>query len=207
MNSNPVSYVSVMNLAAYGGPIDIFFNGTQVSPSGGIGADRFSTQYGQFKPGSYVVDFKTTGVDSPLYELPAATYDTLKFYTLMYYNTTAGSTAVSAIRIQDDFSQITGGNAYYRFFNMSPDASSVNLLINGTNVQTNRTPADIVVNQPDQQFQPISQGSYTFQVQNNVNDSTLATLNSYPFAAGSVYTVLFFGTSKSFAVTVLPVAF
>lgn len=205
--NNPAAYVSVMNLAPYGTSVDIFFNGTQVSPAGGIAPGQFSTQYGQLKPGTYTVDFKRTGGDSLLYELPAAQFDTASFYTLLYYNTTPGSAAVSAARISDDFSQVTGSSSYYRFFNMSPDASSVNLLMNGAITQTNRSPADAIYNTYYQQFQAISPANYTLLVQDAVTDSTLGTQSNYPMAAGYVYTVLLTGTSKGYSVNVLPVVF
>ena len=204
---NPVAYVSIMNLAPYGSPVDIFFNGTLVSPSGGVAPGQFSTQYGQLKPGTYTVDFKKSGNDSLLYELPAAPFDTTSFYTLILYNTTAGSPAVSAVRILDDFSQVNGSSSYYRFFNMSPDAPNVNFFVNGAISQGNRTPADNVSNLGFQQFQPISPGDYALQVQNAANDSVLGSLNNYPFAAGYVYTVFLTGTSKGMALNVLPVVF
>jgi len=207
ITQNPVAYVSIMNMAPYGTPVDIFFSGTQVSPSGGVAPGQFSTQYGQLKPGTYTVDFKKSGNDSLLYELPASSFDTTAFYTLILYNTTAGSPAVSAVRILDDFSQVNGANSYYRFFNLSPDALNVNFYMNGKIAQGNRTPADNVSNLAYQQFMAISPGDYTLQVQNAVNDSVLGSQNNYPFAAGYVYTVFLTGTSKGMTVNVLPVVF
>lgn len=194
-------------MAAYGSPVDIFFNSTQVSPTGGIAPGQFSTQYGQLKPGTYTVDFKKTGNDSLLYDLPAAAFDTTAFYTLILYNTTAGSPAVSAVRILDDFSQVNGNNSYYRFFDMSPDAPNVNLYLNSTVSQTNRTPADNVNNLAYQQFQAILPANYNLQVKNAATDSVLGALANYPFAAGSVYTIFLSGTSKGMILNVLPVVF
>jgi len=208
VNVNPISYVTVMNLAPYSSPVDIYFNGTQVSPLGGILPEQFSTEYGQLKPGSYTVDFKVTGTDSLLYELPASQYDTSSFYTLILYNTAPGSPAVQAVKILDNFSQISGTTAYYRFFNMSPDAPSTNLLINGTVAQTGRTPADNVASQVFDLFQAIPTGDYPLQVQNSSTDSVLATQNSYPFESGSVYTIFLTGTSQAgMKINVLPVLF
>ena len=207
ISQSQVAYVSIMNLAAYGNPVDIFFNSTLVSPSGGIAPGQFSTQYGQLKPGTYTVDFKKAGSDSLLCELPASAFDTTTFYTLILYNTTAGSPAVNAVRITDDFSQVNGASSYYRFFNMSPDAPNVNLYMNGMVSQTNRTPADNASNLTYQEFQAISPGDYTLQVRNAANDSVLGSQNNYPFAAGYVYTVFLTGTSKGMTLNVLPVVF
>lgn len=207
LNVTPVAFVSMMNLAPYGNAVDIFFNGVQISPAGGVLPGEFSTEYGQLKPGNYTVDFKVTGTDSLLYELPAAQYDTTAFYTLIIYNTTAGSKAVSATRIQDDFSQVGTVSAYYRFFDMSPDAANVNLLFDGSIAQSNRTPADIISNPAYEQFQSVPPKNYTIEVQNSA-DSVLATQSNYPFAAGYVYTVFLTGTAQSsFTVNVLPAVF
>jgi hypothetical protein len=208
INANPISYVTIMNLAPYGGPVDIYFNGTQVSPAGGILPGQFSTEYGQLKPGNYTVDFKVTGTDSLLYELPASQFDTSGFYTLVLYNAAPGSPAVQAARILDNFSQVNTLSAYYRFFNMSPDASSVSLYMNGTVAQAGRSPADNVASQVYDQFQALSGGDYTLQVQNSTTDSVLATQTSYPFASGSIYTIFLTGTSKGgMKINVLPVAY
>src|ERR1700753_3438001 len=118
LNFKPVAYITIMNLAPYDGPVDVYLSGTLVSPGGGILPGQVSSQYGQLKPGTYTVDFKKAGTDSLVAEIPAAEYDTLNLYTLVLYNTAAGSAAAGAARIQDDISKVSTNNAYYRFFNM-----------------------------------------------------------------------------------------
>jgi hypothetical protein len=205
-NVNPVAYVSLMNLAPYASAVDIYFNGILISPNGGIIPGQFSSEYGQLKPGSYTVDFKKTGTDSLLYELPAAQYDTGNFYTLVLYNTIPDSPAVAAARIEDNLSQVNATSSYYRFFDMSPDGVNVSLSLNGSVAQTNRSPADNVANQAFNQFVSVSPGDYTLQVQNS-KDSVVASEANYPFAAGYVYTIFLTGTSKGMTVSVLPLLF
>lgn len=204
--NNTGSYVSLMNQAPYSGAADVYFNGTQVTPSGGIGPEQFSSAYGGLKPGTYTVDFKKAGTDSLLYELPAASYDSLAFYTLILYNTAPQSPTVQAVRITDDFSSVTPSNAYCRFFNLSPDMANVTLYMDGTVFEPNRSPADNVSNPGFDVFQPLAAQVYTMQVK-NASDSVLATLNSYPLTAGEVYTIFLEGTSKAGVIlTVLPFA-
>jgi hypothetical protein len=200
-----VCYVSVMNEAPYSSTADIYFNGTLVSNTG-IAPGQFSSQYGSVKPGVYTVDFKVTGTDSLLYELPAAQYDTSNFYTLILYNTGPKSPAVSAVRIIDDFSAITETSAYYRFFNLNPDIPDADLYLNGTTVQTNRTPLDFT-NPANNEFQPLAATGYTIQVKTSIKDSVLASLGATPLAAGSVYTIFLEGTSTSATIGVLPAAY
>lgn len=195
---SPVSYVSVMNEAPYGVPVDIYFNGTLVSPTGGIAPGRYSSAYGSLKPGSYTVAFKKAGTDSIVYQLPASNYDTSAFYTLILYNVNADSTAMQAAKIEDDFSQVTTSEAYYRFFNLSPDAPSANLSFNNQLAQNNRTPADnILTNTAYDTFLPLAGGTYTIQVQNAATDSLLASSPQLALHSGDVYTIFLSGTIKS----------
>jgi hypothetical protein len=206
-NNNAYCYVSVMNEAPYSFATDIYFNGTLVSPTGGIPPEQYSTSYGQVKPGTYTIDFKKAGTDSLLFEMPAAAYDSSVFYTLIFYNTAAQSPAVQATRITDDFSSVTQTTAFYRFFNLSPDIPSVDLYLNNTVSAQDRTPADNVGNLLYDEFQPVNPAVYSLQVK-NANDSVVASISSYPLTAGEAYTIFLQGTVKSgVTLSVLPFAF
>ena len=205
-----VTYVSVINEAPYSSAVDIYLNGTLVSPTGGIAPGEYSTQYGSVKPVTYTVDFKKAGTDTLLYEIPASSYDTSNFYTLILYNTAPGSAAVQAVKILDNFTQVTSTNAYFRFFNMSPDVPDADLYMNGSIVQQQRTPADNVDNLTYDEFQAVNPEAYNLQVKSSSTDSVLATLSSVPLAAGGVYTIFLNGTDKSannLAISVLQASF
>jgi hypothetical protein len=204
-----ITYVSVINEAPYSGTVDIYLNGTLVT-SGGIAPGQYSKEYGSVKPGVYTVDFKKTGTDSLLYEIPASSFDTTHFYTLILYNTARGSSAVQAVKIPDDFSSVTNTSAYYRFFNLSPDVSSADLYLNGSIAQLQRAPADYVNNPMYTEFQSVSPNVYNLQVKSPATDSVLAALPSVELAAGSVYTIFLNGTDTSannLSINVLPASF
>lgn len=201
---NAVCYVSVMNEAPYSSTVDLYFNGTVVSTTGGIAPGQYSSEYGSVKPGNYTVDFKVAGTDSLLYEIPAAAYDSSTFYTLILYNTAPKSPAVAAARIVDDFSSVTQTtNAYYRFFNLSPDAPGVDLYLSSTVAQTNRSPMDNLTNLSYDAFQPINSGTFTINVKKANTDTVLASLNPAEFMPSTVYTIYLNGTSSNLAVNVL----
>lgn len=199
----PVCYVSVMNVAPYSSATDIYFNGTVVSPSGGIAPGQFSSQYGSVKPGTYTIDFKVAGTDSLLYSLPSVQYDTSNFYTLILYNTGPKSPAVAATSILDNFSSVTSTSAYYRFFNLNPDLPSVDLYLNGSAAQLDRTPADNVSNLMYDEFQAVNPEAYSIQVLKSGTDTVLTTSNATPLAAGAVYTIFLQGTSTTPYISVL----
>ena len=202
--TTPVCYVSVMNAAPYSSATDIYFNGTLVTPTGGIRPGEFSSQYGSVKPGVYTVDFKVAGTDSVMCELPSVTYDTSNFYTLIFYNTAPKSPAVSAANILDNFSSVTATSAYYRFFNLSPDIPSVDLYFSGEAEQLSRMPGDNIPNLVYDEFQAVNPMMYNIQVMKAGTDSALAIANSTALAAGAVYTIFLQGKSDSLEINVLP---
>jgi Domain of unknown function (DUF4397) len=206
--ATPVCYVSVMNEAPYSSVADVYFNGVLVSPTGGIAPGQFSSEYGSVKPGVYTIDFKVTGTDSLLYELPAAEYDTSNFYTLILYNTAPKSPAVAAASILDNFSSVTATSAYYRFFNLSPDIPSVDLYLSGVESQINRTPADNISNLMYDEFQAVNATTYSVQVKSSSTDSVLATANGTTLTEGGVYTIFLEGTSAGgVSISVLPASY
>jgi len=204
--SSGVCYVAVMNEAPYSSTMDIYFNGILVSTTGGIAPGEYSSEYGSVKPGNYTVDFKVAGTDSVLYEIPATAYDTSTFYTLILYNTAPKSPAVAAARILDDYSSVSQTtSAYYRFFNLSPDAPAVDLYLNSTVAQTNRSLMDNLTHLSFNAFQPINAGTFTINVNKANTDTVLATLSPNPseLVPGTVYTIFLSGTASNLAVTAL----
>jgi hypothetical protein len=206
-----VTYISVINAAPYGPSIDLYLNDTLASPSGGIPPGQFSTQYGNVRPGNYDVQFKADGTSNLLYDIPASAFDTNNFYTLITYNSAPGGGSVQAIKIHDDFSSIMGGNAYYRFFNLSPDAPAVDLYFNGYLTQPRRAPADNVSNSSFNEFTSIPPAIYNMQVMKAGTDTVLASANSISLGNGDVYTIFLGGryhqSSDSLGISILQASF
>ena len=189
-----VTYVSIMNLAPYAPTVDIYLNDTLASPLGGIPPGKYSTQYGAVRPGVYDVKFKKTGTDSLIDDIPASSFDTANFYTLILYNTHPGGGAAAAIKIHDDFSQVSPASANYRFLNLSPDVPAVDLYFDSTIRQSSQTPAANTANfVSTAAFQPIAPATYTLQIKASGTDSVLASLNGVILTAGNVYTIFLSG--------------
>ena len=204
------SYITVMHMAPYAPAMDIYLNGSLSSAAGGIVPGAYSQQYSSVKPGVYDIQFKKTGTDSLLAEIPSSSYDTSGFYTLILYNTSVSSPA-QAVKIQDDFSAISAVSANYRFFNMSPDEPRVDLYFNSTAVQSNRTTADNVVNTSYNSFQAATPAPYNLQVMVAGTDSVIAYLNNVNLQAGGVYTLFLSGVksggSNTHQINVLPASY
>jgi hypothetical protein len=210
--SSSVTYVSVLHMAPYAPATDIYLNGTLSSPVGGIAPSSSSNKYSALQPGNYDIQFKKTGTDSLMADIPASSYDTLHFYTLILYNTNAGGGLVRAVKIADDFSTLSAASANYRFFNLSPDAPKVDLYLNGTAVQTSRASMDNVGYPGYNSFQQAGTGlSNSLQVKVAGSDSVLASLNNQDLEAGGVYTIFLSGVKNSSTnnlnITVLPATY
>jgi hypothetical protein len=193
-----VTYLTIIHAAPYSSAATVYLNDTLITQSNGIATGGFSPRYGTIKPGSYTAKFEKAGSDSLFDQLPASTYDTLSFYTLLLYNDLGGK-AAHAIKITDNFNGVSNnGNAYYRFFNLSPDCPSVNLYLNGNLVQSNRTPTDNGINNQLNAFIPIQAGKYTLAVKDASTDSVLAQYSSgLQMNSGSPFTFWITGTKAS----------
>ena len=195
--TSPVTYITVMNQAPYAPTADIFFNDTLASGSNGIAPGVYSSKYGPLKPGSYEVKFKKHSSDSLMDVLTRSNYDTLGFYTLILYND--ANKAAHAMKINDDFSRITQANANYRFFNLSPDAPSVDLYMNDAKVQQGRTTADNAGNNSNNDFTSAVPAVYNLKVKTAAGDSVM--LNNVNLLGGNVYTIFLSGVKNASANT------
>ncbi|HWB91827.1 MAG TPA: DUF4397 domain-containing protein [Puia sp.] len=196
LTTSPVTYLSLINEATYTAPVSVLLNDTTATVSGGIAAGSFSSKYGTIRPGNYDVKFKVASSDSLLSEIPLAAYDTLNFYTLIVYNTPGGHSA-NAVRIWDDFSTISTTQANYRFFNLCPDYPNVDLYLNTTQLQNNRTTGDNATNTLLGNFQPVANGVYTISAKVAGTDSVIASVSQVGLNAGNAYTLFLSGNKNS----------
>ncbi len=182
-----VSYLTVMNLAPYGDSADIYLNGTKY-PGAPYPVGVFSTSYFKVASGNYDVQFKTPTADSLLASIPSSAFDSLGLYTLILYNDSAKG-VVNAAKIKDNLSNVRPDSAYFRFFNMSPDMPAVDLYIDNTKVQANRTPADNILNSLYNNFQPFLNGYYTIEVKQAGTNNTVGTPLNGSLLQGQIYTI------------------
>jgi len=192
-NSNNISFVTLMHMAPYSSSTEVYFNGDKKTSA--IAAGTFSTSYGQVPPGTYDVKFKVASTDSVLSAIPADTYDSLGFYTLVLFN--RADSSIGSIKIDDDFSTLSSSSANYRFFNYCPDAPSVDLILNSTTVQSGRHTADNEYSSYYNSFQPIASGGYSVTVKKAGVDSVIATASSVNLQAGGAYTIFLSGKKGS----------
>jgi len=189
-----VTYVSVMNLAPYSPSTEVYLNGAKQTVA--IPPGNYSTAYAHLPPGAYDVKFKVAGGDSVLAAIGASSYDSIGFYTLILYNTAVNGPA-QAIRVYDDFQNVSVSNGFYRFFNMCPELPSVDLYLNGTKTEVGRTPADIVGSSVNTSFRMVDPVTYSVVVKKAGTDSVVANLSNISLAAGNAYTIFLGGSSTN----------
>lgn len=184
------AYISILHLAtAPPTPsLEIYFNTSKVSdpfPAGSV-----SPIYSSVDKGFYAMTFKKAGSDSIVASLAADQYDSLNFYTVVLYNQPGG--AANAMRIQDDFSDLTLDKVFVRFFHTSPGISNlgaVDFYIDNTKASTNRSLADNQFGSYLNVFQPATTGTHNFQVKLSSNDSLIASVNDVSLLSGNAYTI------------------
>ncbi|WP_295673975.1 DUF4397 domain-containing protein [uncultured Mucilaginibacter sp.] len=111
-------------------------------------------------------------------------------YSLFLANTSAHP---EIVLLNDTLNRPASGNASIRLVNLSPDASAVDLKVQGGQV--------LVSNKAFKgysSFLPISgQTNYTFQIMQTGTNTVLATLPNVPISNGFVYTILFHGLANT----------
>jgi len=116
------------------------------------------------------------------------TFSANKYYSVYAYNRLA---SISAFLVEDNLAVPAAGKAHIRFFHLSPDAPVVTVgTLSGTTftpVFTNRSFETQATASANQNFTPVTAGTYTFDVQ--VNDASVLTLSNIVLQEGKIYTV------------------
>lgn len=193
-NNQSFTYLVLMNMAPFAPSAEIYLNDIKsISP---VAPGYYSTSYEHLFPGNYDVKFKIAGSDSILADVPASSYDSFSFYTLILYNTDTIHKATQAIKITDDFSGVTGSYAYFRIFDLCPDLPSVDFYLNGQLYQSGRTPADIsIYGSQFTSFLPAASNSFSLSVTNHGSSTVIAHLDNGYFSAGNAYTIILSGSA------------
>lgn len=181
------AYVSIMHLAPTAPSLDIFFNDTKVS-SNAFTPGAVSSAYNSVERGDFSIKLKKAASDSMVASVPLERYDSLHFYTIFIFNQQANGPA-QAVRVEDNFGNLTSGKSYYRFFHASPNVDAVDVYMDNAKIQSGRMLADNAIQESLNHFGEITQGSHVFQVKLAGTDSIIATRNNVELAAGNAYTL------------------
>lgn len=184
------AYMSILHLATAEPAlsVEIYFNSNKRSNPFLAGA--VSQVYSPVDKGAYTVNFKKAGSDSLVASVPASLYDSLGFYTLVLYN--QADKTVQAMRIEDDFSDLTLDKPYFRFFQVSPTIAGlgpVDFYMDNTKIFQQRMLADNEFSDYYNQFSATTVGTHNFQVKLSSNDSLITSLNDVSLQAGNAYTL------------------
>jgi len=185
----PKTYVSLLHLAPWAPPVEVFFDNTPASSA--INPGTVSNAYSGVEPGIFAINFKKSGKDSLVASIGANLYDSLKYYTLLLYN--VDSTHVGAVRILDDYSNLTTDKTLFRFFHVAPEIGDVDLYFDNTRVASSRTYADNTFDNSYNQFTDIGPNAYTVSVKLAGTDSVIASTPSVVLTQFNAYTIFLRG--------------
>jgi len=177
-NANNKAFISLLHLAPTGPTLEVYLNSNKASQP--IVPGAISSAYSAVTPGNFAIAFKKANSDSVVASLPASSYDSMQYYTLLIYNDQP--TTVNVLRIHDDFTAITTSNAYCRFFHVSPNVK----------VDADRSYADNVTSSFFDDFEPFSPGNHLFQVKKAGTDSLIIQTNT-TLVERNAYTIILKG--------------
>jgi hypothetical protein len=187
----PQTYISLLHLAPAAPDVDVYLNNTK-STATPVPSGTFFNRYSALDPDIYSIVFKKGGGDSVVASIPADIYDSLTYSTLLLFNNPFGS-GVSAVRIEDDFSQLNSTQCLTRFFHVAPGLMPVDLYIDNNKIAGNREYVDNTFNGLYNVFQSREPGIFTISVKKAGTDSLITQTNT-TFAQGQAYTILLSGT-------------
>jgi len=180
------TYVSIMHLAPTAPSLDVFFNDTKVSNTP-FAPGNVTSAYNAVDKGAFSIKFKKADSDSVVAEVPLAQYDSLNFYTIFIHNLQADGPA-KAVRIKDDFSNLTSNKPYYRFFHASPNTGAVDLYMDNVKIESGRMLADNTNYALLNEFLGTTSGYHAIQVKLAGTETVIATINNVDLLTGNAYT-------------------
>jgi uncharacterized protein DUF4397 len=185
---SPRTYVSLLHLAPWSPAVDVYFDNSKATTSA-ISFGMVSPNYSSLEPAAFGITFKKASGDSLVASLGTAIYDSLKYYTLLLYNT--DQTHVGAARIQDDYSILTTDKAYFRFFHMGPDLGDVDVYFDNTLVQSNRSYADNITGSSFyNEYTAVNPNTINVTIKKAGTDNVVATgSSSVYFTPGDAFTL------------------
>lgn len=195
------TYISLMHLAPRAPSIQVYFDSEKASSS--ISPGTVSSAYSAVEPDLFAINFKKADSDSLVASLGTNLYDSLKYYTLLLYN--SDSAHVQAIRIEDDFSVLTSDQAYYRFFHLSPDIGGVDLYFDNTLIESSRQYADNTSSNFYNQFWSTSSNTVNVYVKKAGSDSVVAEKSGVYLSQANAYTIYLRGIKDGTGTTAIDV--
>jgi hypothetical protein len=174
-----------MHLAPRAPSVEVYFDNTKASSA--IGYGMVSPNYSALEPDAFSISFKKASSDSVVAGLGTALYDSLRYYTLLLYNT--DPTHVGAMRIEDNYANLTSDKSFYRFFHMSPDIGNVDVYLDNTIIESGRQYADNEFGNIYNEFTSITPNTHSVIVKKANSDSVIATLSSVSLSAGDAFTL------------------
>lgn len=180
----PVSFVSFYHGAPDAPGIDIRLNDQKINKE--AFPYKSYSNYITLSPGSKRIKFNPVNSEVS-YVDTALTFREDKAYSLFFVDKL---NQVDILVLQDSLVAPASGKARVRFLNLSPDASSVDLVSTGT---SSATWFGDVSFKENIEFQDVTSGLYSFQVKSTGTGEVLLPVSNIDLSANRIYTFVFRG--------------
>jgi hypothetical protein len=176
---NPDATVKIVNVLPDAGAVNVY-NGESKLNSTNIGFGE-ATGYLSVAKGDATFDFKGTLNGNTVLSVP------VKFVNGTYSLFATGKTSdntTTGVLVKDDFGNTVEGKAKIRFVHVSPNAPTVNFLLNDSLLNSGaafKTATD---------FKEMAAGTYTVKLNDATSGTTVISKSDVVLQAGKVYTVV-----------------
>ncbi|RZJ78429.1 MAG: DUF4397 domain-containing protein [Flavobacterium sp.] len=175
----PASYISVFNASPTAATYDVYLSDVKFNsaalPFGG------GTTYTAKPVGNYNIKLTVAGRIESLITKSVNLAEN-KYYSYYFIDR---PNVIDGLLVSDDLSATTTDKAFVRFINLSPDASSLDLVTStGTSVATDKA------FKQNSAFIQIATGATVLVIKDKATGITKSTLESFNFVTGGYYTVI-----------------
>jgi hypothetical protein len=171
--------------------LDFYLNNNKIN----LNAINYGDHFDYFRAyaGSRTANFYSTGSMNKIFSSTIQLNQNTN-YSLFLANK---ATQPEVVLLTDTITQPASGNASIRFVNLSPDAPTVDLAVQGGSV--------LVSNKSYKGYSPFiplqANKNYVFEVRQAGSNTVLATLSNVNINSGSIYTIWFHGLSAATTAT------
>ena len=187
-----IAQVLFVPLSPNAGAVDFSLNGNIVATAVGYstttGTFRYTLPYFSFSPnGETVISYNVNGFSTSRASVSKIIEDETVYSTFLVDS----ANKLKAVIVADNLDEPTPGKVKLRFFNFSPNAPAIDVVIQGSTskLYSNRTFNDQLTTSSFENFIEIDPGNYTFQFVNSANGMVLFTTTAQLLLVERIYTL------------------
>lgn len=181
----PAAFVSLYHTAPDAPALDILLDNRRLNSRAFSYSDFNYVAYLRFYTGERELKFTPYNNSNTLLD-STITFEEDEFYSVFLINDNDG---LDALVVEDELPDLGQGKAMVRIVHVAPDVEAINF----TKAEADSVLFNEIEFKNASEFKSIDAGTISFDLTSAEDDSELATVSNYKFAAGNYYTVVIKG--------------